>query len=76
MIIIVKWCSDIACDWCASLDIALILALNCVATRRQPMLHDVSRQSNLPSVITGVQGVRCEHCLRYGVQQTERRKSV
>ena len=24
---IVKWCSGIACDWCASLDIAYILAL-------------------------------------------------
>ena len=29
MIIIVKWCSDIAYDWCASLDIAYILALSC-----------------------------------------------
>ena len=27
MIIIVKWCSGIACDWCALLDIANILAL-------------------------------------------------
>ena len=27
IIIIVKWCSGIACDWCASLDISSILAL-------------------------------------------------
>ena len=30
VIIIVKWCSDITCDWCASLDIAynLVLSVN------------------------------------------------
>ena len=27
---IVKWCSGIACDWCASLDISSILALTVV----------------------------------------------
>ena len=25
---IVKWCNGVACNWCVSLDIALILALN------------------------------------------------
>ena len=26
MILIVKWCSGIVCNWCVSLDIAIILA--------------------------------------------------
>ena len=29
---IVKWCSGITCNWCVSLDIAVILALPCDIT--------------------------------------------
>ena len=31
--IIVKWCSGIACNWCVSLDIALMLALKPLAPK-------------------------------------------
>ena len=49
---IVKWCSGIACNWCVSVDVGLILALKIPSNDLVEQIDTVSFQHSVKSAVT------------------------